>query len=334
MNLLCLWSSDFQWRREEQTTPPSRKERQSCFSASAVEHQQLIKYSRVLCSVCSALLPRKIHSFACNVWLMLKPWFEAVKSNASLSSSRYPCLRCHFGVAKVSSSVPKYRSPNSPMPGMTRKSASRDESISEVTILSFGNFWHTAWIPWGDCIQLSKYRKIWYESRHDSLDSNGWNASFWARLTAIRLRKMIFDSGTPLLRRREIAFTAEFPVNVQEHLFLNNQVLVVRASKFKFFHGFIVPNLKREQGRARTHGGWRYPKAASRILTARILWDLIHMEETESSQNGIVSITDLPPIVSFSMDEDLPNLDAFTARPQCILHALAADVYDRRLSHK
>lgn len=32
-------------------------------------------------------------------------------------------------------------------------------------------------------------------------------------LTDIRLRKMMFDSGTPLLRSRDIAFTAEFPVH-------------------------------------------------------------------------------------------------------------------------
>lgn len=35
------------------------------------------------------------------------------------------------------------------------------------------------------------------------------------RLTAIRLRKMILDSGTPLVSSREIALTAEFPVNAQ-----------------------------------------------------------------------------------------------------------------------
>lgn len=37
-------------------------------------------------------------------------------------------------------------------------------------------------------------------------------------LTDIRLRNMMFDSGTPLLISRDIAFTAEFPDNAIEVL--------------------------------------------------------------------------------------------------------------------
>lgn len=48
----------------------------------------------------------------------------------------------------------------------------------------------------------------------------------------------------------------------------------------------------------------------------------------------VVEIRDLPPIVSLAMDEDFPNLDAFTACPQCILHALATNIYKRKPSHK
>lgn len=48
-----------------------------------------------------------------------------------------------------SSSVPKYRSPNSPMPGMTRKSLFRPISISEVTIFILGKLLQTTCTPWG-----------------------------------------------------------------------------------------------------------------------------------------------------------------------------------------
>lgn len=78
-----------------------------------------------------------------------------------------------------SSSVPKYLSPNSPMPGMTRKSLFKPISISDVTIFILGNRLQTIWTPWG---------------------------------AEMRLRNMMFDSGTPFSISKDIACTAEFPV--------------------------------------------------------------------------------------------------------------------------
>jgi hypothetical protein len=45
--------------------------------------------------------------------------------------------------------VPKYRSPNSPIPGITWHSSFKPNSISDVTILILGNFLQTACIPSG-----------------------------------------------------------------------------------------------------------------------------------------------------------------------------------------
>lgn len=180
--------------------------------------------------------------------LMLELRIETLKSNASLSTSIFPACAVTLEL-QVSSSVPKYRSPNSPMPGMTRKSASRDESISEVTIFSFGNFWHTAWIPCGDCIIQMPEKG---EMNNTITHSNGWKACFWARLTAIRLRKMIFDSGTPLLRRREIAFAAEFPVNITGTSFSTmKSLLIAQASSF------MVYNFEPEARTGSSKNTWR-----------------------------------------------------------------------------
>lgn len=46
-----------------------------------------------------------------------------------------------------SSSVPKYLSPNSPMPGITRNSSFKPVSISEVTILILGKCLQTTCTP-------------------------------------------------------------------------------------------------------------------------------------------------------------------------------------------
>lgn len=111
-----------------------------------------------------------------------------------------------FGVPVMSLSVPKYRSPNSPMPGRTRKCSSKDISISDVTIFNIGNFLHTVCIPCGAYITFEFTKFIYYlifEKR----------VKFGHGLTAIRLRKMMLASGTPLLRSSDIALTADFPVN-------------------------------------------------------------------------------------------------------------------------
>lgn len=63
-------------------------------------------------------------------------------------------LYLFFGknVAEALPPVPKYRSPKSPMPGITLECSFRPASISEVTIFSLGYCLHTACIPSGACM--------------------------------------------------------------------------------------------------------------------------------------------------------------------------------------
>jgi len=65
--------------------------------------------------------------------------------NASVNQKMYPPK----DMLKDQSSVPKYRSPNSPNPGITRNSSFNATSISDVTIFNDGNLLQTQWIPSG-----------------------------------------------------------------------------------------------------------------------------------------------------------------------------------------
>lgn len=70
--------------------------------------------------------------------------------------------RCNdfFIISCYPSSVPKYLSPNSPMPGTTRKSSLKPDSISDVTTLSLGNLLQTTCNPWG--AYKCQKKRWWY----------------------------------------------------------------------------------------------------------------------------------------------------------------------------
>lgn len=113
-----------------------------------------------------------------------------------------------------SSSVPKYRSPNSPMPGMTRKSSFKPISISDVTIFSLGKLLQTTCTPWGawwDSETESADEKISKETLKEIQKETFEDSKILKLLTDMRFRNMMLDSGTPFLRSKEIAWTAELP---------------------------------------------------------------------------------------------------------------------------
>ena len=107
-------------------------------------------------------------------------------------------------------------SPNSPIPGTTRKSLFKPISISEVTIFILGKRLQTTCTPWGAWkknlssikIHLKWSEDLWLGNLRCKGNRIHWRIS---SLTDMRLRKMMLDSGTPLLISKEIAWTAEFP---------------------------------------------------------------------------------------------------------------------------
>lgn len=106
-------------------------------------------------------------------------------------------------------SVPKYRSPNSPNPGITRKSSFSATSISEVTIFTEGNLLQTQWIPSGACTRKSKQNLIRIIATRPMTTKNN------RKLTEMRLRKIIQLSGTPFCMRSSIAWLAELPKQIK-----------------------------------------------------------------------------------------------------------------------
>lgn len=79
---------------------------------------------------------------------------------------------------------------------------------------------------------------------------------------------MICDSGTPLLRSKDIAFTAEFPVNTLQRLDTSATTDLKNGTFLLAFYiyGFTT-NLKLEQGQGGRHVGLIYLLVTSRILT-------------------------------------------------------------------
>lgn len=131
-------------------------------------------------------------------------------------------------------------------------------------------------------------------------------ASEW--LTAIRLRKMMLDSTTPLLRSRLIALTAEFP----DHAYMWDNTLLKGN-----WNRVWIPNLKQELDRAIKHVDLRCLRVASHRLTAATLrwFEKLYATEIkrENGACGTVASTNLPSIVTLSMDENFTDFNALAA---------------------
>lgn len=89
------------------------------------------------------------------------------------------------------------------------------------------------------------------------LETRAYNFS---ALTAMRLRKIMFASSTPLLRSRDTAFTAEFPRECVDFSTVD--------SVSKGNHKFMFSNLKTEQGQAIIHADWKCLPVVSHRSTA------------------------------------------------------------------